>query len=103
MFIISGRRESQIGIGPDSYENIRLVRPNERENISVIQRYTCFCLALGICGLIQHDYRLIYLYVTTVMLWLFAIFRGTCTFSFVTSHHGWARAQHGTQLLAVSQ
>ena len=80
MFIISGRRESQIGIGPDSYENIRRVRPNERENISVIQRYTCFCLALGICGLIQHDYRLIYLYVITVMLWLFAIFRGTCTF-----------------------
>ena len=41
---ISGRRESQIGIGPDSYENIRLVRPNERENISVIQRCVCCVL-----------------------------------------------------------
>ena len=50
------------------------------EVYDITMRYFCFSTALMLCSIIPHGYRLSYLYGITILLWLYSVILGHCTF-----------------------
>lgn len=80
-FVIGGRRLSQIFVGPDVPEELEKTRKGHtREEISPVGRYAFWAASLTILTFIPNEFRLPYLWLGTLVLWMYALFTGNMTY-----------------------